>query len=193
MDKPKLLLHICCAPDEAWVVHTLADHYSLHCFFCNPNIAPEAEYTLRLQEAEKVARHYNVPFSADEYDPDSWETAVAPFFHTPEGGERCFHCFALRLLRTARFCRSIAFPAFTTVMSISPHKRITTLNETGTAAAKEYGVRYECFDFKKKDGFKKSITLSNELGLYRQDYCGCRFSRTERDERNRQRQMNSDK
>jgi epoxyqueuosine reductase len=183
MRKPKLLLHICCAPDEAWVVHSLSDRYSLYCFFCNPNIAPESEYLLRLREAEKVAKHYNVPFAVDRYDPDSWEKSVLPSSHTPEGGERCFHCFTLRLERTARFCAEIGFPAFTTVMSISPHKKIGTLNETGTAAARKYHVLYECFDFKKKDGFRNSIALSNELGLYRQDYCGCRLSSAERDQR----------
>lgn len=194
MTKPKLLLHICCAPDEAWVVHSLSAGYSLYCFFCNPNIAPESEYDLRLREAKKVAKHYDVPFAADRYAPDSWEKSVLPFSHTPEGGERCFHCFSLRLERTAGFCAEITFPAFTTVMSISPHKRIDMLNETGIAAAKKYNVTYECFDFKKKDGFRNSIALSNELGLYRQDYCGCRLSRAERDQRvtaRRKRKMKS--
>lgn len=183
MTKSKLLLHICCAPDEAWVVHSLSGRYSLHCFFCNPNITPESEYHRRLREAQKVAKYYKVPFTADHYDPDSWEKSVLPFSHTPEGGERCFHCFLLRLERTARFCAETGFPAFTTVMSISPHKRIDMLNKTGTAAADKYHVTYECFNFKKNDGFRNSIALSKELGLYRQDYCGCRLSRVERDQR----------
>ncbi|MBN1576271.1 MAG: epoxyqueuosine reductase QueH [Chitinispirillaceae bacterium] len=181
--KPPLLLHICCAPDEAWVVSTLKEAHSLHCFFCNPNISPESEYRLRLAEAQRVALHYNVPFTADSYDPVSWETAIAPVAATPEGGERCRRCYDLRLRRSARFCAEIGFPAFTTVMSISPHKRITMLNEAGEAAAAAFKVKYCPFDFKKKDGFKNSIALSRELGLYRQDYCGCRLSRDERDER----------
>ncbi|MBN1309216.1 MAG: epoxyqueuosine reductase QueH [Chitinispirillaceae bacterium] len=181
--KPPLLLHICCAPDEAWVVNTLNDAYSLHCYFCNPNISPEGEYRLRLAEAQRVALHFNVPFTADTYDPVSWETAIAPFAVTPEGGERCRRCFALRLWRSARFCADIGFPAFTTVMSISPHKRITMLNEAGESAAAAFKVIYRRFDFKKRDGFKKSVTLGRKLGLYRQDYCGCRLSRDERDER----------
>lgn len=183
--KPQLVLHICCAPDEAYVVHTLNEKYDLSCFFCNPNIAPYDEYLLRLNEAKKVAGHYGVPFSGDDYGPDLWETSIAGAADTPEGGERCRRCFLLRLRRTAAFCRSIGWPAFTTVMSISPHKSIALLNECGAATAQESGVRYEPFDFKKKDGFRNSTILSKELGLYRQDYCGCRLSRDERDLRRR--------
>lgn len=181
--KPHLVLHICCAPDEAWVVHSLRESYSLHCFFCNPNIAPASEYRLRLQEARSVAERFEVPFTEDTYDPDSWENAVMGVADTPEGGDRCSQCFTLRLGRTARFCAESGITSFTTVMSISPHKKITMLNEAGAAAAKEFGVEYIEFDFKKKDGFRKSIELSAALGLYRQDYCGCRLSRLERDRR----------
>ena len=179
--KPPLVLHICCAPDEAWVVHTLISSYELHCFFCNPNISPGTEYRLRCNEARRVALQYNVPFHEDPYNPDSWEQAIVPAAGTPEGGKRCRHCFALRLDRTARFCAENGHPTFTTVMSISPHKRIAMLNAAGNAAATAHGVTYAEFDFKKKDGFRNSITLSKELGLYRQDYCGCRLSRAERE------------
>jgi predicted adenine nucleotide alpha hydrolase (AANH) superfamily ATPase len=181
--KPKLMLHVCCAPDEAYVVQTLRKGYDLACFFCNPNITPADEYDLRLCEARKVAEHYGVPFSAEGYTPDSWENAIAGADTTPEGGERCRRCFLLRLRRTAAFCKANGRPAFTTVMSISPHKSVAMLTECGTAAAHEFGVRYEPFDFKKKDGFRKSTILSKELGLYRQDYCGCRLSKNERDDR----------
>lgn len=182
-DKPKLVLHICCAPDEAWVVHTLGETHELYCYFSNPNIEPAAEYQKRLEEARKVAERYGVPFSAPPYAPQSWEDTIRGHEHTSEGGERCARCFLLRLRDTARFCKQIDWPAFTTVMSISPHKRIAMLDEAGARAAHEYGVRYEPCNFKKRDGFKKSIELSNELGLYRQDYCGCRLSRAERDVR----------
>ena len=180
-DRPHLVLHICCAPDEAWVVHTLNSTHALHCFFCNPNISPKEEYHLRLNEARKVAHRYGVPFSEDTYEPQSWEHAIASAAHTPEGGERCRYCFDLRLCRTARFCTENGFRSFTTVMSISPHKGIGMLNESGSAAAATYGIEYIPFDFKKKDGFRNSILLSRKLGLYRQDYCGCRLSRAERD------------
>jgi predicted adenine nucleotide alpha hydrolase (AANH) superfamily ATPase len=181
--KPKLLLHICCAPDEAYVVQTLADTHDLRCFFCNPNIQPAEEYEKRLIEARKTAEHFCVPFEAAQYDPISWENAVADRVDTPEGGARCEACFLLRLRKTAQFCSLTGWPAFTTVMSVSPHKNIDQLNKAGMLTAGEYGVSYEQFNFKKNDGFIKSIRLSKELGLYRQDYCGCRLSKIERDQR----------
>lgn len=180
-NKSSLVLHICCAPDEAWVVHTLHELYDLHCFFCNPNISPLSEYQLRLQEAQRVANIYNIPFYADQYEPSSWEETIAPYTNTAEGGERCYNCFLLRLRRTASFCLEKGFKHFTTVMSVSPHKNITMLNEAGAKAASELNCIYEPFDFKKKNGFLHSITLSKDLGLYRQDYCGCRLSKAERE------------
>jgi predicted adenine nucleotide alpha hydrolase (AANH) superfamily ATPase len=179
--KPKLVLHVCCAPDEAYVVQTLRESRNLVCFFCNPNIAPAEEYDLRLREARFVAEQYSVPFAADGYAPDTWESALAGSENTPEGGERCRRCFLLRLRRTAAFCKGKGWHSFATIMSISPHKSVALLDECGTAAALEYGVTYEPFDFKKKDGFRESTALSKKLGLYRQDYCGCRLSRNERD------------
>lgn len=181
MNKPQLLLHICCAPDEAWGITVLQEKYDLLCFFCNPNIAPLEEYSLRLNEALKVAKHFNVPFEADEYQPESWKDAIAPYIKTPEGGERCRACFLLRLKRTAKFCAEKEISEFTTVMSVSPHKNITMLNETGHIAADQFSVNYLETNLKKNDGFKKSIHLSNSLCLYRQDYCGCSLSKTERD------------
>jgi predicted adenine nucleotide alpha hydrolase (AANH) superfamily ATPase len=183
--KPAIVLHVCCAPDEAYVVQTLRESRELHCFFCNPNVAPAEEYDLRLREARLVAEQYGVPFSADGYAPDTWENAIAGAENSPEGGERCRRCFALRLGRTAAFCRSKRFPSFTTVMSISPHKSVLLIDKCGREAAREFGVTWEPFDFKKKDGFRKSTVLSRKLGLYRQDYCGCRLSRNERDLRKR--------
>ena len=181
---PKLLLHICCAPDEAYVIKLLKDDYELHCFFSNSNIYPLQEYQLRLDEARKVAGMFSIPFTADPYSPNTWNEAIKDLTDTAEGGARCRECFLLRMKRTAEFCSLIRWPAFTTVMSISPHKKISVLNETGEAAAAEYGISYGSFDFKKKDGFKKSMELSKELNLYRQNYCGCRLSLIERDKRN---------
>lgn len=182
-NKPHLVLHICCAPDEAWVVHSLHQQYNLHCFFCNPNIAPSGEYELRLLEAKRTAGIYNVPFFADVYEPSLWEIAVSSCKDAPEGGLRCSCCFLLRLRRTASFCKQNGFRNFTTVMSVSPHKKITMLNDAGFRAASEFDCLYEPFDFKKKNGFLQSITLSKKLGLYRQDYCGCSLSKLERDNR----------
>lgn len=180
----RLVLHICCAPDEAWVVKSLQKEYKLFCFFSNPNIQPEDEYKKRLKEAEHVARIYRVPIANDPYMPELWQRAVRGFESTPEGGERCMQCFLLRLKRTARFCQELGWPLFTTVMSISPHKKVEMLEKAGVKAAKEYGISYAEFNFKKKDGFINSIKLSKELGLYRQDYCGCLLSKKERDMRN---------
>ena len=179
--KEKLVLHICCAPDEAWVVKSLQEEYDLYCFFCNPNIDSNEEYEKRLEEAKKVAGIFKVPIAGDPYEPESWNKAIHGFEHTPEGGERCMECFGLRLGRTAKFCKDLGWPLFTTVMSISPHKNIEMLNSAGEQAAQEYGVAYKKFNFKKKDGFKNSINLSKELGLYRQDYCGCMLSKRERE------------
>lgn len=181
--KQRLLLHICCAPDEAWVVHTLSVEYDLRCYFCNPNIQPQGEYEKRLAEAARTAAHFNVAFDSDPYSPQQWEDSVKEYTETPEGGARCEQCFLLRLRQTARFCASIGWRNFTTVMSISPHKRIEMLNKTGAMAADEFGLKYEPFNFKKNNGFLNSIKLSKELGLYRQDYCGCRLSKVERDAR----------
>jgi predicted adenine nucleotide alpha hydrolase (AANH) superfamily ATPase len=181
--KPQLLLHVCCAPDEAWVVHSFAAQYELRCFFCNPNIQPQEEYDKRLAEARRIANYYSIQFDSEPYKPDAWELAVKDVSKTPEGGARCEQCFLLRLRQTAAFCADIGWSRFTTVMSISPHKKIDMLNKTGKLAAREFGVSYEPFNFKKNDGFLKSIRLSRDLGLYRQDYCGCRLSRAERDGR----------
>ncbi len=181
--KPKLVLHICCAPDEAYVVSALSQTYELRCFFCNPNIQPQEEYEKRLWEAKRVAARFQVPFDSSPYDPLSWECTVKNFEDSPEGGIRCEQCFLLRLRETARYCESIAWPYFTTVMSISPHKNIEQLNRAGETAAKDFKTVFEPFNFKKNNGFQKSIQLSKDLGLYRQDYCGCRLSKAERDER----------
>jgi hypothetical protein len=188
--KLKLVLHICCAPDEAWVVSTLSEMYDLRCYFCNPNIAPLEEYEKRLWEAKRVAAYFKVPIDSSPYDPESWEKAVENLTHSPEGGDRCEQCFLLRLRATARYCESIAWPHFTTVMSISPHKNIDMLNQAGAAAAEGFKAVYESFNFKKENGFLKSIKLSKELGLYRQDYCGCRLSKAERDERKKKKEEN---
>ncbi|MCL2220529.1 MAG: epoxyqueuosine reductase QueH [Chitinispirillia bacterium] len=187
--KPKLLLHICCAPDEAYAVDLLKDDYELHCFFCNPNIFPSEEYDLRLDEAKKAARIYDVPFTWDGYHPETWAAAVEGLTDTPEGSGRCRECFLLRLTKTAEVCAEMGWPSFGTVMSVSPHKKVPMLDEAGARAASLYGVNYISFDFKKQDGFRKSIALSRQLGLYRQNYCGCHLSRDEAEAR-RQRKIN---
>jgi predicted adenine nucleotide alpha hydrolase (AANH) superfamily ATPase len=185
--KPKLLLHICCAPDEAYAVDLIRDEYELHCFFCNPNIFPEDEFLLRLNEANRAAEIYGVPFTWDEYDHGAWTGATAEHTDTPESGARCRECFLLRLRRAAEVCRKMGWPAFGTVMSVSPHKKTAMLDEAGRTAAAACGVGYVPFDFKKKNGFNKSIALSRRLGLYRQGYCGCGLSLKEMELRKKRR------
>ncbi len=181
-DKPKLLLHICCAPDEVYVVHSMHKEFDLHCFFCNPNIQPESEYNKRLDEAKMVAEKYGVPFTADEYKPQNWETRVRePWGHTPEKGERCNHCFDMRMERTAKFCKELGWDKFASVLSMSPQKRIEMIDRAGIEAAEKYGVIFEPYNFKKKNGYLNSKKLSDEYNLYRQDYCGCHLSKTERE------------
>lgn len=182
--KKKLLLHICCAPDEAWVVKNLRSEYVLHCFFSNPNIQPESEYKKRLEDVIHVAQLYDVPISYDSYEPDSWERVIEGIEDSYEGGERCERCFLLRLQSTAYFCKKLNWPCFTTVMSVSPHKNIHKLDAAGELAAKKAGVEYISFNFKKNNGFLNSVKLSEALALYRQDYCGCRLSKEERNMRN---------
>lgn len=178
-----LLLHICCAPDEAWAIKSLDQTFDLHCYFCNPNIHPSAEYALRLSEAKRAAAMFGVPFDADEYQPDLWKTAIKGLEDSAEGGPRCEACFLLRLRRTAAFCVRHGFLSFATVMSVSPHKQIGMLNRTGQKAAQEYNLAFVEFNFKKNNGFLQSVALSHELGLYRQDYCGCHLSLAQRDQR----------
>lgn len=181
--KKTLLLHICCAPDQAYGITVLKEQFDIVCFFCNPNISSEAEYHLRLSEAIKVADIFEIPLQADNYDPQLWESAISPFCNTKEGGERCRACFLMRLQRTANFCSEKGINTFTTVMSVSPHKNIKMLNETGSVAAKAYSVNYLEVNLKKNDGFKKSVLLSESIGLYRQNYCGCRLSKAEQEQR----------
>jgi predicted adenine nucleotide alpha hydrolase (AANH) superfamily ATPase len=187
-DKPKLLLHICCAPDEVYVIHSMKDEFKLHCFFCNPNISPESEYQKRLDEARMVAEKYGVPFSADKYNPESWDKRVKePFGDTPEKGERCNHCFDMRLERTAKFCKEeLGWNSFSSVLSMSPQKKIEMIDRAGFEAAEKYGVTFEPYNFKKKNGYLESKKLSDKYNLYRQDYCGCSLSKAEREDQKKE-------
>ncbi|MBO6052342.1 MAG: epoxyqueuosine reductase QueH [Clostridia bacterium] len=187
--RPRLLLHACCAPCSSHCLEVLAEVYEITVFFYNPNIAPEEEHAFRLSELKRFvgeAGYRTVAIDTPEYDPAPFEEMAKGLESLPEGGERCRRCYALRLRRTAEAARDGGFDAFTTTLSISPHKNAAWLNEIGLALSEEFGVPWLCSDFKKKDGYKRSIQLSAEYGLYRQDYCGCRFSREERERKNRE-------
>ncbi len=176
MPKPRILVHVCCAPDAAYVIGLLKDDYDPAAFFYNPNIHPAEEYTLRLADARKVARDLGVPLLVGPYDDARWLALTAKFKDEPEKGRRCDICYAVRLERTAIRAAAEGFDAFTTVMSLSPWKKAGALNRIGRMFGRRRGVSFLEADFKKKDGFKKSVALSRGMNLYRQDYCGCSYS-----------------
>lgn len=177
MPKPRLLVHVCCAPDALFVFGVLKDGYEVTGFFSNSNIHPREEYDLRLDEARKVARLSGVPLIEDGYDPEGWIALTAKFKDEPEKGRRCDVCYAARLARTAGRAAREGFDAFATVMSLSPWKKAAVMNRIGRQFAARHGIAFLESDFKKKDGFKKSVDLSRAHRLYRQDYCGCVYSR----------------
>lgn len=178
---PKLLLHSCCAPCSTYVLEYLSDYFEITVFYYNPNIYPESEYTKRILEQqvliEEVKTKYPVSFVAGQYDRGLFYEMTAGMEHLKEGGERCMKCYELRLRESAELAGKEGFDFYTTTLSISPLKNAERLNDIGTKLAKEYGVAYLQSDFKKKNGYKRSIELSKEFGLYRQDYCGCEFSK----------------
>lgn len=175
-ENPSLLLHICCAPDSTAVYERLAPGFRVTGYFHNPNIHPPSEYLKRRDEAEKVARRLGFPLIVPEYHPDGWLRLVRGLEKEPERGKRCDICFRMNLRATALKARDLGFPFFTTTLSISPHKDYRRIVEIGRDAAEEFGVRFLGVNFKKQDGFKRSLEISRELGLYRQRYCGCRYS-----------------
>ena len=177
---PRLLLHSCCAPCSSYVLEYLSDFFEITVFYYNPNIFPESEYTKRILEQqtliEKMRTRYPVSFIAGQYDKERFYQMAEGMEHMKEGGVRCMKCYELRLRETAESASQGAFDYFTTTLSISPMKNAERLNEIGMRLAEEYGVSYLQSDFKKRNGYKRSIELSKVYGLYRQNYCGCEFS-----------------
>ena len=177
---PSLLLHSCCAPCSSYVLEYLSDYFSITVFYYNPNIYPEKEYIKRVQEEKRFISEfhtkYRVSFIEGKYDSERFYEAAKGFENEKEGGLRCFKCYELRLRETAKLAKSKGYDYFTTTLSISPYKNAQKLNEIGAKLEKEYGVKYLYSDFKKKNGYKRSIELSKEYNLYRQNYCGCIFS-----------------
>lgn len=197
---PRLLLHSCCAPCSSHCMEYLREHFRLTVFYYNPNITAEKEYRYRLAEEKRLIEAYNrqveegsftgmhstakarrIRIMESPYDPDNWYQAVRGLEDCREGGSRCFVCFETRLRETARQAAAEGFDWFTTTLTISPLKNAARLNEIGQKCAEEYGVPFLPSDFKKKDGYKRSIELSSMFGLYRQNYCGCEFSRRQQD------------
>ena len=176
--RPGLLLHSCCGPCSTYVLEYLSRYFSLGLLYYDPNIQPEAEYELRLENQRRVlaefpeVRLHEYGWHGEEYD-----AAVRGLEAEPEGGARCTVCFRLRLEETARLAAQLGYEYFCTTLSVSPHKDAERINRIGREMGEKYGVKWLPSDFKKREGYKSSIELSREFGLYRQDYCGCLYSK----------------
>ncbi len=181
---PTLFLHSCCAPCSSYVLEYLCKYFSITVFYFNPNITDSAEYGKRVIEQKRLIEAYNregkgYPIAVVEgtYDTKCFFDMARGMEDCPEGGERCFRCFALRLEETARRAKEAGSDYFATTLTVSPMKNARKLNEIGQELSEVYGVVWLPSDFKKRDGYKRSITLSAEYDLYRQNYCGCVYSR----------------
>lgn len=181
---PRLLLHSCCAPCSSAVLEFLSQYMEITVFYFNPNIYPEEEFLHRINEQKRLIAELPcknpVKFTERGWQSDRFYEAVRGLEDVPEGGERCFACYRLRLEETAKLAAAEGYDWFTTTLSVSPYKNAEKLNEIGAELAERYGVRHLPADFKKKDGYRRSIELSAQYGLYRQNYCGCIFSQRER-------------
>ncbi len=181
---PTLFLHSCCAPCSSYVLEYLSQYFSITVFYYNPNISPREEYEARTEEVKRLIRELPVKnpisFVEGKYDPEMYYEAVKGHEQDPEGGDRCKICFEMRLREAARLAAKGGYDWFTTTLTISPLKNAELLNAIGREMGEEYKVSFLPSDFKKKEGYKRSIELSAEYNLYRQNYCGCVFSKRER-------------
>lgn len=179
--RPSLLLHACCAPCSSYVLEYLSSHFDITLFYYNPNISPEKEYRFRVDEVRRLVSQMpcgeNVKVVEGKYDFHSFLNIAKGLESENEGGARCFECYRLRLEKSAEYASAHGFDYFTTTLSISPYKNAEKINTIGAELGEQYYVKYLFSDFKKKNGYKRSIELSKEYDLYRQDYCGCEFSR----------------
>lgn len=186
---PRLLIHSCCAPCSSYVLEYLSDFFAIMVYYYNPNIYPESEYYKRVKEQERLIKSMPlknpVLFVEGEYEPQKYYDLVKGHENDPEGGDRCAICYRMRLEEAAKTARQGGYDYFTTTLTVSPYKNAEKLNKIGSEAAEIYGVRFLPSDFKKRNGYKRSIELSGEYGLYRQDYCGCVFSQRGRSRKNK--------
>ncbi|MBQ9807955.1 MAG: epoxyqueuosine reductase QueH [Ruminococcus sp.] len=184
-EKPSLLLHACCAPCSSHTLTYIAERFRITLYFYNPNIAPEEEYSFRRDELKRLVREMGLDIEVLEetYDPAPFYELAKGLEDLPERGERCRRCIELRLRAAAAKAAELRCDYFTTTLTISPHKDCTFINECGGRISEETGVPYLFSDFKKHDGYKHSIELSRQYSLYRQNYCGCVFSRRKAHER----------
>ncbi len=180
-EAPLLLLHSCCAPCSSYVIEYLSQYFKISVFYYNPNIFPESEYEFRKKEQKRLIAEMptvnKVEFIDADYDSKSYYDVCKGHENDPEGGERCALCFKLRLEKTAQLAAKNKFDFFATTLTVSPLKNADVINDIGAGLAQKYGTEYLKSDFKKRNGYKRTIELSKEYSLYRQNYCGCVFSR----------------
>ena len=177
---PKLLLHACCAPCSSYVLEYLSKYFEITILYYNPNIYPETEYLRRKEELEKFLIEFKcinkVELVQMNYDQKEYYQAIKGLETLGEKSKRCYNCYKLRMERACLYAKNNNFDYFTTTLSISPYKVSSWINEIGENLGKEYNIKYLYSDFKKKNGYKRSLELSRKYNLYRQDYCGCKFS-----------------
>lgn len=184
---PSLLLHSCCAPCSSYVLEYLSQFFRITIYYYNPNISDQEEYNRRIEEQQRLICQMpaknSIEFIQGVYEPEQFYEIAKGLEKAPEGGVRCFRCYELRLEEAAKIAKEKGFDYFTTTLSISPLKNAAKLNELGDMLSKQYNIPYLYSDFKKKNGYKRSIELSKEYDLYRQDYCGCIYSKVEQENR----------
>lgn len=198
--RKSLLIHSCCAPCSSYVLEYLSKYFLITIFYYNPNVYPEEEYDLRIAEQKEIIKGLkereslnqvdgldaDITLIEGKYKPKDFYDNIRGHEQDLEGGERCLICYEMRLRETAKMAKDEDYDYFTTTLSISPHKNAKALNEIGNKVGDEYGTKHLPSDFKKNNGYKRSVELSKEFGLYRQDYCGCIYSKRESDERNKE-------
>ena len=193
---PRLFLHSCCAPCSSYVLEYLSQYFEITVFFYNPNISPAQEYEKRVAEVKRMIGEmtfvHPVRLVEGDYCPEAFFQMAKGLEETPEGGERCFKCYRMRMEEAARLAKEGGYDYFTTTLTISPLKNAAKLNEIGEELGEIYGVPHLPSDFKKKNGYKRSVELSAEHGLYRQNYCGCVFSKREAEKREQERRTRSE-
>lgn len=183
--KPKLLLHSCCAPCSTYVLSYLNNYFDITIYYYNPNIHPEEEYIKRLNEQVKLVNEVyknKINIIKEIYAPSDYFNKIKGHENDKEGGERCHICYKIRMEKCAKYAKENGYDYFTTTLSVSPYKNAKVLNEIGKSLEEKYNIKYLYADFKKKDGYKTSIILSKKYNLYRQDYCGCVYSKIEKKE-----------
>ena len=182
---PKLLLHACCAPCSSYVLEYLSNYFEITIYYYNPNIHPENEYIRRINELKKFLTEFKpknkVNLVEENYNTLEYFNQIKGLENLGERSKRCYKCYKLRMEKAAKYAKENNFDYFTTTLSISPYKKANWINEIGSMLEEKYNIKYLYADFKKKDGYKRSLILSKEYNLYRQDYCGCIYSKQERE------------